>query len=95
MTATQYILTLSCPNRPGIVAAVAGCIFEPEKNLVHGDFVLAEVRSNGQWPQGRQVSVKGPYGTTGVYGKEEDQNNWDAVWEEEYLRAVEAGWVQL
>lgn len=73
----------------------AGCIFEPEKNLVHGDFVLAEVRSNGQWPQGRQTSTKGPYGTTGVYGKEDDHNNWDAVWEEEYLRAVEAGWVQL
>ncbi|KAK4499527.1 hypothetical protein PRZ48_010043 [Zasmidium cellare] len=73
----------------------AGCIFEPEKNLVHGDFVLAEIRSNGQWPQGRQTSTKGPYGTTGVYGKEDDHNNWDAVWEDEYLRAVEAGWIQL
>ena len=33
MTAKQYILTLSCPNRPGIVAAVAGCIFEHGGNI--------------------------------------------------------------
>ncbi|KAF7185875.1 hypothetical protein HII31_12748 [Pseudocercospora fuligena] len=73
----------------------AGCIFEPEKNLVHGDFVLSEIRSNGVWPRGKQISTKGPYGTTGVYGKEEDGVNWDAVWEDEYLLAVENGWVQL
>ncbi|EME79069.1 uncharacterized protein MYCFIDRAFT_51028 [Pseudocercospora fijiensis CIRAD86] len=73
----------------------AGCIFEPEKSLVHGDFVLAEIRSRGQWPRGKVVSTKGPYGTTGVYGKEEDGVNWDAVDEEEYLRAVERGWVVL
>jgi formyltetrahydrofolate hydrolase len=24
----EHVLTLSCPNRPGIVAAVATCIFE-------------------------------------------------------------------
>lgn len=73
----------------------AGCIFEPEKNLVHGDFVLSEIRSHGRWPRGKQVSTKGPYGTTGVYGKEEDGVNWDAIWEDEYLLAVESGWVQL
>ncbi|KAM3419997.1 hypothetical protein BST61_g3309 [Cercospora zeina] len=73
----------------------AGCIFEPEKNLVHGDFVLSEIRSNCAWPRGKQVSTKGPYGTTGVYGKEDDGVNWDALWEDEYLLAVEQGWVQL
>lgn len=82
-------------HRLSIELFFAGCIFEPEKNLVHGDFVLAEIRSNGVWPRGREVSTKGPYGTTGVYGKEDDGVNWDAVWEEEYLRAVEEGWVQL
>ena len=73
----------------------AGCIFEPEKNLVHGDFVLSEIRSNGVWPRGKQVSTKGPYGTTGVYGKEDDGVNWDAIWEDEYVLAVEQGWIQL
>jgi formyltetrahydrofolate deformylase len=29
----HYILTLSCPNRPGIVAAVSGLIFETEFNI--------------------------------------------------------------
>ena len=30
---TQYLLTLSCPNRPGIVAAVANAIFEHGGNI--------------------------------------------------------------
>jgi formyltetrahydrofolate deformylase len=30
---SQYILTLSCPNRPGIVAAVATCIFDHGGNI--------------------------------------------------------------
>jgi len=29
----RYILTLSCPNRPGIVAAVSGLIFEVGFNI--------------------------------------------------------------
>ncbi|MBU6499186.1 MAG: formyltetrahydrofolate deformylase [Rhodospirillales bacterium] len=35
MTPDQYILTLSCPNRPGIVAAIATAIFR------HGGNILA------------------------------------------------------
>ena len=30
---TTFILTLSCPNRPGIVAAVATCLFEASGNI--------------------------------------------------------------
>ena len=30
---TQYVLTLSCPNRPGIVAAIANAIFEHGGNI--------------------------------------------------------------
>ncbi|KAK3713247.1 hypothetical protein LTR37_008680 [Vermiconidia calcicola] len=71
----------------------AGCIFEPEKKLVHGDFALPEISSNGQWPLHRQSSTKGPYGTSGVYEKEE--GTWDAVDEEEYLTAVERHWISL
>jgi hypothetical protein len=68
-------------------------IFEPESRTVHGDFVLAEVRSHGQWPAWRRSSTKGPYGTSGVYGKNEGP--WDAVTEEEYFIAVDKGWIVL
>ncbi len=71
----------------------AGCIFEPEKRLVHGDFSLAEISSSGQWPQQRQSSTKGPYGTSGVYEKEE--GTWDAVSEDEYLFALGRHWISL
>lgn len=72
----------------------AGCIFEPEKRLVHGDFSLAELSSGGQWPgHGREPSSKGPYGSSGYYGKEEE--GWVAVWENEFLGAAERGWVAM
>ena len=32
-TATRHVLTLSCPNRPGIVAAVSGWLFEGGANI--------------------------------------------------------------
>ena len=71
----------------------ADCIFDPENKLVHGDFALAEISSHGQWPLHRQASTKGPYGTSGVYEKEEGL--WDAVSEEEYLNAVGRHWISL
>lgn len=71
----------------------AGCIFEPEKRLVHGDFTIAEIRSAGQWPPAHEPSSKGPYGSSGYYGKEEE--GWVAVREEDYLKAVGRRWVQL
>ncbi|KAK0864061.1 hypothetical protein LTR87_015935 [Friedmanniomyces endolithicus] len=71
----------------------AGCIFEPEKKLVHGDFALAELGSSGRWPLDARSSTLGPYGQSGTYGK--DEGLWDAVGEEEYLVAVERGWIAL
>src|SRR4051794_33245367 len=29
-----FVLTLSCPNRPGIVAAVSTCLFEADCNIL-------------------------------------------------------------
>ena len=80
-------------HRLSIEIFFAGCIFEPEKKLVHGDFALAEISSHGQWPLDRRASTKGPYGTSGVYEKEEGL--WDAVSEDEYLHAVSRHWVSL
>jgi hypothetical protein len=71
----------------------AGCIFEPEKRLVHGDFALPEISSSGLWPMQKGSSTKGPYGTSGTYEKEE--GTWDAVSEEEYLTAVSRHWISL
>ncbi|KAI6797958.1 hypothetical protein KC361_g3582 [Hortaea werneckii] len=71
----------------------AGCIFQPEKRLVHGDFTLPEISSSGQWPVAKQPSTLGPYGQTGTYGK--DEGYWDAVSEAEYLQAVARRWVAL
>ena len=71
----------------------AGCIFEPGKGLVHGDFAVAEVSSGGQWPRAKRVSTKGPYGSTGVYGRKE--GSWEAVGEEEWVEGVEKGWISL
>jgi formyltetrahydrofolate deformylase len=31
---TEYVLTLSCPDRPGIVAAVSGALAERDCNIV-------------------------------------------------------------
>lgn len=71
----------------------AGCIFEPAKKLVHGDFALAEISSFHQWPETKQSSTKGPYGTSGVYEKEE--GSWDAVSEEAWLDAVSRQWITI
>lgn len=71
----------------------AGCIFEPQQRTVHGDFMLAEISSNGTWPQQSRTSTKGPYGTTGCYGK--DEGNWTAVSEADFLQAVDRHWIAL
>lgn len=69
-------------------------IFEPHLNKVHGDFSIAEVSSDGRWPRDKMSSSKGPYGSTGLYGKD-DAESFECVWEDEFLRGVEQGWVAL
>lgn len=71
----------------------ADCIFDPADKLVHGDTRVAELMSNGAWPGQKTNSIKGPYGSTGLYGKEE--GDWDVFTESEYFRAVDAGWMTL
>ncbi|KAF1817969.1 uncharacterized protein K489DRAFT_391439 [Dissoconium aciculare CBS 342.82] len=69
------------------------CIFDPEKRVVHGDFVLAQISSQGQWPGRHESSTKGPYGASGTYGK--NDGPWEVVTEEEFFAAVEKGWISL
>jgi hypothetical protein len=72
----------------------ADCIFDPHVEAVHGDFALAEVAANGSWPLRKALSRKGPYGSTGLYGKDEE-TPFDRVPEDEYLRGLEAGYVVI
>jgi len=82
----------------------AGCIFEPGKKRVHGAFggsrgsEFDDTEHHGSFHPGwspqcghTEVSTKGPYGTTGVYGKHE--GNWTAVPEDAFLSAVASGWI--
>lgn len=71
----------------------ADCIFDPRDKVVHGDFSLAEVSSGGAWPNVWETSAKGPYGSTGVYGKTE--SSWICVGEDDFARAVDKSWFRL
>ncbi|KAL1651418.1 hypothetical protein SLS58_000758 [Diplodia intermedia] len=64
-----------------------GFIFEPHMKAVHGDFQIAEVESEGQWPRSHEPSRKGPYGSTGLYGKDEE-DVFSKVDEAEFLEGV-------
>ncbi|KAK3059826.1 hypothetical protein LTS18_009968, partial [Coniosporium uncinatum] len=71
-------------------------IFEPHVRKVHGVFAYAGLASGGAWPPPqREDSRKGPYGSTGLYGKEEEESVFEQVEEEEFLRGVGAGWVRV
>lgn len=71
----------------------ADCIFDPRDCVVHGDFAGAEISANGAWPVFKTSSPKGPYGSTGLYGK--DEGTWDIVSEDEFFLAVEKGWFRI
>ncbi|KAF1986143.1 hypothetical protein K402DRAFT_90747 [Aulographum hederae CBS 113979] len=70
-------------------------IFEPQLQAVHGVFEYAALASGGAWPPERRDSGKGPYGSTGLYGKEEEESVFECVGEGEFLRGAGAGWVRV
>lgn len=65
----------------------ANCIFEPATNAVHGDFSLSQISSDGYWPQNAVFSGKGPYGSTGLYEKEQE-GPFQRVDEDDFLDGV-------
>ncbi|PNS17955.1 hypothetical protein CAC42_3914 [Sphaceloma murrayae] len=71
----------------------ADCIFDPADRVVHGDFAVAEVVSYGVWPRVKERSGKGPYGSTGLYGK--GDGDWVCVDEGEWGIGVEGGWIRV
>ncbi|OSS50791.1 hypothetical protein B5807_04166 [Epicoccum nigrum] len=66
----------------------ADCIFEPGSSSVHGDFALAQAITNGLWPANVEFSGKGPYGSSGLYGKEEEGGPFQCIEEDEFLAGV-------
>jgi hypothetical protein len=70
---------LICARATGTLPAMltlelfyANMIFDPHAHVVHGDFEEGEAFSQGRWPARKEMSRKGPYGSTGLYGKEEE-----------------------
>lgn len=66
----------------------ADCIFEPSTKAVHGDFTLAQLASDGTWPETPlAASGKGPYGSSGLYEKEEE-GPFQRMEEDEFLAGI-------
>ncbi|KAI9845825.1 MAG: hypothetical protein M1837_004505 [Sclerophora amabilis] len=68
-------------------------IFQPKHRLVHGNFDLAEVSSDFSWPSGKKASGKGPYGSTGIHGK--DENPYSCVSEDVFREGLLRGYVSF
>jgi hypothetical protein len=66
----------------------ADVIFDPHIQSVHGDFSMAELISGGTWPSSKSLSRKGPYGSTGLYGKKDEEHPFDRVHEDEFFAGV-------
>ncbi|KAF2146573.1 uncharacterized protein K452DRAFT_355055 [Aplosporella prunicola CBS 121167] len=82
------------PAELAIELFFADCIFEPHIRAVHGDFQIAEIDSAGEFPLCRMQSRKGPYGSTGLYAKDEE-GVFERVDEAEWLEGVRRGWVNV
>lgn len=83
----------SIPRDLAIELFFADFIFEPHLSLVHGDFQLAELSSGGLWPTQKESSTKGPYGSSGLYEKEEEV--FEKVDESHFLQGLKAHYVSV
>ena len=88
-----YNFSYGCKKDLDIEIFFADCIFDPAQKVVHGDFTLSSLISHGLWPRLPAPSGKGPYGSTGLYGKEE--GDWERVDEVEWFKGVEGGFVRI
>ena len=68
-------------------------IFEPRCFLVHGDFGSRVIASQGLWLPERCHSSKGPYGQTGLYGK--DDSPYESISEANFIGGLEKRYVQF
>ncbi|CAD6576235.1 MAG: hypothetical protein ASARMPREDX12_007801 [Alectoria sarmentosa] len=68
-------------------------IFEPRRFRVHGNLDVAEVASDGRWPPEKNFSSKGPYGQTGLYGK--DEGPYEVVLEDVFKQGLSKHYVSF
>lgn len=68
-------------------------IFEPRRSLIHGNLQQAELISDGAWPHDKLPSSKGPYGQTGLYGK--DEGPYHCISEIEFRRGLQGRYVSF
>jgi hypothetical protein len=82
------------PEKLTLEIFFADMIFDPHDSCVHGDFQDAEYISHETWPSEKAVSRKGPYGSTGLYGKEEE-GLFECINENELFAGLARNLVQL
>ena len=68
-------------------------IFEPRRFLVHGNLQAGKNLSGGLWAIDEGVSNKGPYGQTGLYGKEDGP--YASITEEVFVSGLERRYISF
>ena len=68
-------------------------IFEPRRSLVHGNVAMGQILSDNTWPIANIASSMGPYGQTGLYGK--DEGPYSCITEEEFLEGLMRGYISF
>ena len=66
-------------------------IFEPRRSLVHGNIAFGQAVSDDNWPSSSTMSYMGPYGQTGLYGK--DEGPYSCISEEEFAEGLTRGYI--
>ena len=69
--------------------------FDTKARLVHGNYKSAKTISEMGWEPVEHVSLKGPYGATGLYGDEDVKVEWSAISEEEFWEGMRLGFVKF
>ena len=72
---------------------IGNWIFEPRQMAVHGNLQTGAMLSDGTWPSEKASSSKGPYGQTGLYGK--DEGPYECVSEVIFKKGLERGYVSF
>ena len=95
LSAARSLCETVRPRHLSVELFFAGCVFDPIPGRVHGAFGWPSLITHGTWPAVWEPSCKGPYGSTGLYGKDDEEKIWQCVTEAEYLHGVRSGLVSL
>ena len=95
LSAARLLCETVQPRHLSVELFFAGCVFDPVPGRVHGAFGWPSLITHGAWPAVWEPSCKGPYGSTGLYGKDDVEKIWQCVTEAEYLHGVRSGLVSL